>query len=318
METACTPNKLENLLLDKGVRDFHITRMKNEKTLDVSEYNIYYDLQGERTLKKIPVDRIKTTNRVNPNVVSWFELAFAPHGINLSSDRLHRCLLKFKDSINLQSYYDFFVSDECRKKNPISFNYYDKDNIYTASAGNHRTIFAKITDTPYIKANTDIFTFNQQKYSNYVKLKSAFLKFEKSLEAFNLCLDEIYEAKCISYRGEFFIGVFDNSYLYNYFLFKDKEYYFISSLVSQDHTINDIISDLSLLSSQFYDIEEKSKEYKRLYTLVKWLKKKSVIGQLLLFYHHFQSEKNNLVNDLAFLKAQIDLDLKVKDTSTFV
>ncbi|WP_039871711.1 hypothetical protein, partial [Halobacillus sp. BAB-2008] len=175
MRLNYSSEELERLLLDKGVNKSHIKKIKNEKTLDLSEFSIYYELQDE-TLEYIPVNCIKTTSRVEHDI-SWFDLALLPEGINLSADRLNRCMDHFKKSTSLATYYNFFVDDLCRQVDPIGFEYYDKDNIYSASTGNHRTIFARVTGAPYIRAKTVKFKFNQDRYNDFIKLKGTYNTF---------------------------------------------------------------------------------------------------------------------------------------------
>ncbi|MGI8314933.1 hypothetical protein [Halobacillus mangrovi] len=303
--------ELEKILLEKGVSESYIDRIKKEQTLRIEEYSIYYDFQKGQKLQYIPVDRIKSLSRV-PFNVSWFDLALAPVDVNISSDRLNRCMYHLSKSADLKTYHNFFESDRCRNVNPIEFEYYDKDNIYAASKGNHRSIYAKITNAPYIKAGTVKFIFNQEKYNNYMKLKSAFYQFEKLLNTFCLSYFNNGEYEGLSYKGNEFILASDKSFLNSYFEYKKNNFPFLESVITQN-LISDIIDDLQYLTEEIKIINEKSSEYKRFFKFIKWIKVRSIRNWIFSSYHYLLRERDKHLYDSALLITQKDLNFQTKD-----
>ncbi|MGE6202998.1 hypothetical protein [Guptibacillus hwajinpoensis] len=305
--------KLENALLKKGVSKEHIDNMKSEKTLDLAEFQVYYDIDGDRVIRDIPVQNIKMTSRAKPGI-PWFDLALNSKEAHLEASKLSNCFKHFSESLDLHTYYQFFSSDRCRKANPIEFEYYERNNIYKTNNGNHRTIFAKITNLPVIKAMVTTYVFNQNKYSNYIKLREEFFSLDNKLSELNFHIEiDDEEESFISYQGINLIGAKNGSAVDVYFNFKKEDFFSCSKVVTDDYEFKKITDALSFLKNKLVEINNYSIKIVKLFNVVKWLPlpiKKPILELLIYFNRH---EQDKTVSKIGIIIAQENLGIRIRN-----
>lgn len=308
-------NNLENYLIQNGVTDNHIEKIKEEKTISFEELKLYYDVKKGQKISYVPVHLIKATSGGRGAVnETWFNIAESR--INIDSGRLERCLGFLKSNKDLKSYFNFFESDQCLNAEKIAYEFYNMHGIYKVGTGNHRTIAAKLTGARFIKASVDFFEFNQIKYDKYLSLKEAFAKFESVLKKLNLTGRSYSFSKCSSdayiifYKGEKIISSTKKSFLYYYIEFKNKRYNVLTSIVKDELKLKQITKILSELETLLEKIMRKSSFYKNIFNVSKKLR---IIHKLPFVIHYFHSRQDEFIANSSLLIAAIDCNMKINN-----
>lgn len=277
--------------------------MKKEKPYKRSEMlklDSFYDIKNqERVIQNVPVEHIKATSREGFPDDSWFDLAKNASSIiydgedeirsNIDTSRIRESLEYLLNAEHLSSYHQSLVDSIA----PVQLNYYDQEDIYeVGSDGNHRTILAKLTNAPFIKARIIPLTFNQEKYDNYIQVV------EQAIETFNAVIDQLgftSDDEAIYYNESPVIVPMANGIFKYYFKLKMNKG---TSLVSYSDESSYFINKLQEVTKVLYQIHETKKQYQRFYNRIKWLKAWSlnkVLLELILFircsWESFESDK---------------------------
>ncbi|MGX6580099.1 hypothetical protein ACWMNW_01225 [Bacillus velezensis] len=160
-------NKLEKLLLEKGVCEFHIKEMKDTKNISEYPYELYYDEVGnsEKLYRDVPLKKIKSLGFRGTSGVSWFDHACYNGTDNIDIGRCEKAFEYLKKQ-SLEEFHTYY------QHSPVKLVHYEDDDFYAVYGdGTHRTIWAKITEAPTIYAQVTRARKNPSLYKSYLRFK---------------------------------------------------------------------------------------------------------------------------------------------------
>ncbi|ARI75657.1 hypothetical protein [Halobacillus mangrovi] len=206
-------NALEELLLRKGVKQEHILDLSNEKVKSDKVYRSFFDYDPHYDAEVlVPVNKIKglTFSRGKENY-SWWDHANMKAG-NIDPHKFRGLQEKLEET-TLVEFEKWFVD----KNFPMMQLYYyeDFDEYYVGSDGNHRSIWAKLIDAKYIKAEIVKYRINHQRYEkyklhekekqkNHEKIELLKKNFEKDIQDFGFTIKE----NNVEFHGELLVNYF--------------------------------------------------------------------------------------------------------------
>jgi len=316
---------LETLLNENGVPEQHISKLKRQYQYDIFVLDKYYESKKiEKVIQSVPVNKIKATSRQGLPNDSWFDLAQNASKViykdnceirsNIDASKVEEALDYLLSAENLSVYHQSLVDDI----QEVDLNYYDKDDIYAVeSDGNHRTILAKLTNAPFIKARVSTLNFSQEKYERGLKIKDSVKEFDVVLDKLNLTSD----CDNIYYHGKPVIGAFVNGLFKYYFKCKEDN---VSSLLSSEDEIKAFLNRLIEVTNYLYQIYNIKERYQHFYTCMNWLNIWKAKKFILYLYHSIKCfNKNSLnlkFNKLAFsmILEDLKLDYSLFDTDEYI
>lgn len=172
-------DKIEKLLIEKGVSTEHIDQMKIETSINIHEYRKHYEEMGikkielvetrkikgigsriadspERNLARIGGGRVITPAYiVDYDSLSWFDyISIRDEGLNLSRGRIMDIYEKFREK-PLEENYTYYKENgvDPGSGSLTRLAYFVDEDIYAVSGdGTHRTLWAKVSNAPHLKA----------------------------------------------------------------------------------------------------------------------------------------------------------------------
>ncbi|MCY7500125.1 hypothetical protein [Bacillus pumilus] len=139
---------LDELLIQKGVSETHIKEMKETINFGERIFSLYYK-EREEILDEIPLSKIKSLGFRGTGCLSWYDHAEGK-GSNIDP---RRSQIAYKHLLEqtLEQFQVFY------KQSPVRLIYFEDDDFYAVNGdGTHRTLWAKITDTPTISAEVTV------------------------------------------------------------------------------------------------------------------------------------------------------------------
>ncbi|ATL39874.1 MULTISPECIES: NADH dehydrogenase [Bacillus] len=171
-------NKLEKLLLEKGVFEFHIKEMKETANISEYPYELYYDKVGksEKLYRDVPLKKIKGLGFRGTSGVSWFDHACYNGTDNIDIGRCEKAFEYLKKQ-SLEEFHTYY------QHSPVKLIHYEDDDFYAVYGdGTHRTIWAKITGAPTIYAQVTRARKNPSLYKSYLRFKELESQINKYFE----------------------------------------------------------------------------------------------------------------------------------------
>lgn len=165
---------LQELLLQKGVSESHIKKMKRILNFREDPFLFYYE-QEETTYNEIPLSKIKSLGFRGSSGLSWYD-----HVCCKATNIDKRRCQKAYEHLAKQSLEDF---QNFYKESPVRLIYFEDDDFYAVNGdGTHRTLWAKITGAPTILAEITIARKNYLAYESFNKDLGAAFKFKTLLQ----------------------------------------------------------------------------------------------------------------------------------------
>lgn len=180
---------LDKYLLDKGVSEEHILKMKN-KILMSDEMSEYSEFEEDSYEMLVPLDKVVGVSRGTPGWSVYDNVRMIGEG-DREPRRFQNCLEYNEYDLDKlrESYHNMYY--------PVNMYYYvDEDAYYISTDGNHRTLTAMLVGADKIKANVINAYCNNEKKKKYMLGKD----FEKkySIECVTYCNRDC----CIHFRDE--------------------------------------------------------------------------------------------------------------------
>ncbi|MBY0598967.1 hypothetical protein [Bacillus bingmayongensis] len=211
-------NTLFQELCKCGVDSEHLIKTDQEKPISSEELERYYDYVKEEEQKKlVDVTKIKglTDTRLNVNGTWWEH--FNGEAEVLAHNRIETLFERLKEKGLLRFIFSFEESRYC-----VPLAYFDKEDIYFAYGdGNHRTVFAKIVNAPYIFAKVSYYKYNPVSERNYIQYKKWFQDLCSSVEKLGFRIEQGW----IKYKDVSIIDI--DIYMPSNFNLSDKDMNFI-------------------------------------------------------------------------------------------
>jgi len=172
----------EKYLVEAGVSPEHLDKMKKEIVQGHDHYHYFYDYVGEKETFIVPVNKIKGLSR-GEDGRTWWDHITSKAG-NLSWIRIQNLRRRIEEK-GLEEFRRSFEDPSYR----VELNYYDyEDSYYVGGDGNHRTLWAKIVDAPFICARVSRYSLSPTKWINYQNVQDWKEKLRSLLERYNLQL----------------------------------------------------------------------------------------------------------------------------------
>lgn len=130
----------------------HVTKLKKIST-QANAYQDLYTSDGTESIKVVDVSKIIGLNplRGEPGA-TWWEIITLSKG-NLSEERLEDFITSNNLlNIDQKDINDIFTHEsfaQCSDK--LRLGYYEDEDVYFVSSGNHRVSIAKLFNVPYIR-----------------------------------------------------------------------------------------------------------------------------------------------------------------------
>ncbi|WP_100404259.1 hypothetical protein [Bacillus solitudinis] len=204
----CLEEKLRNF----GISSSYIQFLK-EEVLEVDKYSNYYDVEQTESLL-VPVNDIVALGMRGVSNCTWWEHATYEVG-DLENSRMSR----FEENNNLsQLRIDqisaIFASDNFADHNDaVKLNFYQEEGKYFVTNGNHRVMWAKLLNIPFIKSKVTHFTFNPEQYENYMIHHDLKMELQTLLKCNQMYVDELSGKKAIFYKGILVIHLPQKKYM---------------------------------------------------------------------------------------------------------
>ncbi|SDZ44774.1 hypothetical protein [Bacillus sp. 166amftsu] len=180
--TICLINGLRN----HGVDLDHLKKMNLEKPILCEKLELYYDhipTEKKNMLVKISKIRGLTDTRLNTNC-TWAQHMTGEAGV-LALNRIETHY-KYLQENGLAASIEYFQ----HPKHKINLSYLDKEDIYVVTDGNHRTVFAKMINAPYIFAEVEIYKHNYTSEAYYLHYKKLLKDLKESAEELNFHIQD--------------------------------------------------------------------------------------------------------------------------------
>ncbi|MED3325523.1 hypothetical protein P4409_00020 [Bacillus thuringiensis] len=181
---------MANCLMDElrtyGINLDHLKKMNQEKPILCEELELYYDcIPNEKKNMLVKISKIKglTDTRLNTNC-TWAQHMTGEAGV-LALNRLETHY-KYLQENGLAASIEYFQQPEHK----INLSYFDKEDIYVVTDGNHRTVFAKMINAPYIFAEVVQYKYNYTSESYYLHYKKLLKNLEISAEKLNFYIQD--------------------------------------------------------------------------------------------------------------------------------
>ncbi|MGH0589373.1 hypothetical protein ACQVQY_25430 [Bacillus mycoides] len=178
--TTCLMDELRNY----GVNLGHLKQMEQEKPILYKELEMYYDCIGaEKKDMLVEISKIKglTETRLNPNC-TWTQHITGEAGV-LALNRIEKHHIYLQKN-GLSALIEYFQ----QPKHKITLNYFDKEDIYVVADGNHRTVFAKMINAPYMFAEVVPWKYNHTSHQYYLHHKKLLKDLKISAERLNFTI----------------------------------------------------------------------------------------------------------------------------------
>lgn len=209
-------------LQESGVDMDHVAKMDQEKPLSLARFESYYDfIEEDETYKLVDVKKLKglTDSRLDVNC-TWLEHFNGKAGV-LADNRIENLLNKLK-----VNGYSSFVHSFQKPIYGVPLAYFDKEDIYIAYGdGNHRTVFAKIVNAPYIYARVSYYRYNSESEHNYLLYQKLLKELYKKIKEFGFSI----ENNSVVYKG---VIVIMNIPGYYRFDFNSEDMYLIQNRIN--------------------------------------------------------------------------------------
>lgn len=156
-------SEMEIFLINQGISPQHLKKIKCSMVGTAAEYFHYYLHEKEEQNLLVPLDKVKglSHSRGIPGF-SWWDHLIQKEG-NLSYLRINHLYRSLQEQ-GLQEFRQSF--SEVTYK--IKLHYYmEQDEYYVSIDGNHRALWAKIVDAPYICADVSFYKLCSTRYGNY-------------------------------------------------------------------------------------------------------------------------------------------------------
>lgn len=158
---------LEHFLLDIGVQQSHIEKMKMKKMKKTDFLDRCDCISDHSEVKIIPIDRIVGIRRALPDVSVFENVRKIDRKLSFSPDKMIGCL----DYANKLSYSSLLQSYQMLP-DPVGgvAHIIDVDEYYLLGEHNHTTICAMLFGAPFIKASIREYSINIQKNEKYERM----------------------------------------------------------------------------------------------------------------------------------------------------
>ncbi|PGZ77316.1 hypothetical protein COE55_17915 [Priestia megaterium] len=154
---------LYQTLLEKGVPDSHINKMRETNNISEEPYRIYYDeiSEEEKTYRHVPLSKVKSLGYRGTSGLSWFDHACYNGTDNIDIGRCHRAY-KYLEEQSLEEFQAYY------KRSAVKLIHFEDDDFYAVYGdGTHRTLWAKVTGAPTIYAVVTKAKKNHERYHAY-------------------------------------------------------------------------------------------------------------------------------------------------------
>lgn len=188
----------EQYLLNIGVDSRHIERMKEKKLQ--GNRDIYYNIDGYDSREElVPLEKVIGTSRGTIGDSVFENVRMMKYG-DREPTRFYSCF-SFLDRMSLEELKESYK----KLYDPVQMIYYEEDDEYYLSNGNHRTLTAMLIGARYIKAKVYSMHCDFDKKMKYIATKEFFDKYNiyKIIKGYFGTYDIIFieNEKCYEVRG---------------------------------------------------------------------------------------------------------------------
>lgn len=162
-------NSLEGKLKALGVTDKHITFLK-ETFLESEIYAKYYEYQGDQEkIELVPVKDIVALGARGKGNRSWWDHATYEVG-SLEESRIDRFITNNNmTELSSSQINELFSREQFADiSDRVKLSFYEQENKFFVINGNHRIMWAKLLNVPFIRAEVSYYSINSNKYEEHL------------------------------------------------------------------------------------------------------------------------------------------------------